>query len=57
MADNTSTARGHRHTSRCYWDLTECRWVCRPGSPETNHSQEDLDTCTSSTSYSSPTSP
>jgi hypothetical protein len=19
----------HRHTSRCYWDLTECSWVCR----------------------------
>jgi hypothetical protein len=19
----------HRHTSRCYWDLMECSWVCR----------------------------
>ncbi len=21
--------RGHQHGRRCYWDLRECRWVCR----------------------------
>jgi hypothetical protein len=32
MADDVghTAPRGHRHTLRCYWDLTECRWVCRP---------------------------
>lgn len=34
MADSPQAAprrsSGHVHTNRCYWDLNECRWVCRP---------------------------
>lgn len=33
-------ALNHEHTARCYWDLTECRWVCQPADqpeqPETS---------------------
>jgi hypothetical protein len=29
----TGCAAGE-HSLRCYWDFTECRWVCRPAGAE-----------------------
>jgi hypothetical protein len=30
--DRVSTVVDHvrKHGRQCYWDLTDCRWVCRP---------------------------
>ena len=30
----------HEHTSRCYWDLDECRWHCPAEHPSDPPAQE-----------------
>ena len=28
---DTAVDHVRRHAARCYWDVAECRWVCRRG--------------------------
>ena len=41
MTDYVPLHEAHAHSTRCYWDLNQCRWVCQKPVGDGNRSIGD----------------